>query len=128
MRASILDLRQKTRAQKKPVENGKEFHLKYSCGGGMDIEFLTQYCLLMHAHRHPSLVDHTDVMRQIDGLLAHACLSPSQSHALQDAWRHIRALTHSCVLRMRPRVVPFAEVRSVVEQVRQVWRDMMHSQ
>ena len=125
VREGVLEVRQKTRAQKKPPEDRKSFHLKHSSGGCMDIEFLVQCCVLTHARKHPSVIDYTDNMRQLDELLACGCLRPQQGLALQSAWQHLRALAHSCVLRSRPLVVPFDEVERSACSVKRVWREIM---
>ena len=125
VRKTILELRQKTRTQKKPPENQKQFHLKYSSGGSMDVEFIVQCCLLLHACRHPSIIRYTDNIRQLDALIACGCISRDHGRALQAAWQHLRAFSHSCVLRMRPPIVPFSEIESSAKLVNEIRRALM---
>lgn len=125
VRAAVLEIRQKTRAQKRAPENKKQFHLKYSSGGSMDIEFLVQCCALMYASQYPSIIRYTDNMRQLDELIACGCLQPQQGRTLQTAWQHLRAFTHSCVLRQRPSLVPFNEIENSAESVKRVWQEIM---
>ena len=123
----ILDMHKKILAQKKPKLGAQQFHLKYSPGASLDIEFLVQYCLLAHAQTHPEIIHHTDNMRQLDALVKVGVLDKQQGEVLQQAWRHWRALHHACVLRMQKPIVDQDGVADPAQVVQRIWQTIMQA-
>jgi glutamate-ammonia-ligase adenylyltransferase len=70
------------------------FDLKHDPGGMVDIEFLVQYLVLAHAHRHPSLTRNAGNIALL-GMSAELGLLPSApASEVADAYRLYRRLQH----------------------------------
>src|SRR5690606_36459458 len=54
LRAAVQEMREKIRAGH--PNHGTDFDLKHDPGGMVDIEFVTQYLVLLHARHHPELL------------------------------------------------------------------------
>jgi glutamate-ammonia-ligase adenylyltransferase len=70
------------------------FDLKHDRGGMIDIEFIVQYLILLHAHAHPCLIGNTgniNLLRELAGL---NLLSEQEAQQVGDAYRTYRALQH----------------------------------
>lgn len=65
--------------------------IKQVAGGQVDIDFLAQYLILVHAHKHPAIIlpDVADVFRQAESIGA---LNPDDAAKLVDAKRLYRDL------------------------------------
>ncbi len=90
----ILDMRRAIAAEK---GEGDRWNLKHAAGGQVDVEFLAQYLVLVHAVRHPEIVDTaTARILAVAGWLE--LLPPEDIQALSDACRLYQDLTQ--VLRL----------------------------
>jgi glutamate-ammonia-ligase adenylyltransferase len=67
LKKEVMDMRNRMRKEllKKAPDT---FDIKQGRGGMVDIEFLIQYLILLHAHRFPELVTYSDNVRQIRSL------------------------------------------------------------
>ena len=85
--ADVSEMRLRMRRELSKAGAG-QFDIKQGAGGIADIEFLVQYWVLEAAARHPCLLDHSDNIRQLEGLAAvvwhllvsHPALAMSQGH------------------------------------------------
>jgi len=126
LRQDVIQMRQKMRAEDKALSS-ELFHLKKGCGGITDIEFIVQYLLLAHAHRHPTLVHYTDNIRQLEALAAANILTQAQSQALIDAYRALRDAGHAQVLKGESALVPKVRFQAYWQPVIEIWRHIFKS-
>ncbi|MGH8312350.1 MAG: bifunctional [glutamate--ammonia ligase]-adenylyl-L-tyrosine phosphorylase/[glutamate--ammonia-ligase] adenylyltransferase, partial [Gammaproteobacteria bacterium] len=73
LKHEVADMR--ARMLKEHVQAGEGFDLKLDVGGLTDIEFLVQYWVLANAATHPTLLDWTDNIRNLEGLVATGVLT-----------------------------------------------------
>src|SRR5690606_14383371 len=88
LRAGVREMRDKIRAGH-PNHSG-DFDLKHDSGGMVDIEFITQYLVLLHSREHPELLENLGNIALL-GLAAKAGLVPGDLAArVADAYRILR--------------------------------------
>jgi glutamate-ammonia-ligase adenylyltransferase len=66
--------------------------IKHAAGGLVDIEFIAQYLQLVHAHRHPSILD-TSTARVLEKARDLRILAPEDADVLRPAVRLYHDLT-----------------------------------
>jgi [glutamine synthetase] adenylyltransferase / [glutamine synthetase]-adenylyl-L-tyrosine phosphorylase len=121
LRRAVADMRVKLR-QVNRSGNPELFDLKQDPGGIVDIEFLVQYLVLDHAHRHPEILRWTDNVRLLQSLAETGALDTTTAHLLRRAYLIYRAMAHRLNLRAQPARFPaglFAEQRRFVKRT---WR------
>ncbi|HEX5693131.1 MAG TPA: glutamine-synthetase adenylyltransferase, partial [Arenimonas sp.] len=105
LRADVLKMRRRMRGEL-DRSNAARFDLKQGDGGLVDLEFLVQALVLLHAGEHPALCEPRDtpgLLRAADaaGLLPNDALQP-----LLDAHALMVDMGLDCTLDQRPRLVP----------------------
>jgi len=93
LREEVLKMRHRMRAEL-DKSDAQQFDLKQCKGGLIDIEFLVQYLVLLHAPACPPLLKYSDNIRQLDALRDAAILSADDAGALADAYRSYRVRMH----------------------------------
>lgn len=109
-------MREKMRSELALREAGR-IDIKHVPGGLTDVEFLTQYLVLAHCHRQPSLIEWSDNWRQTDALIAAGVLGIEDGRALIGAYRDYRAWLHGRDLQKRNRLAAedqFVEQRGAI--------------
>ncbi|MGH8369360.1 MAG: bifunctional [glutamate--ammonia ligase]-adenylyl-L-tyrosine phosphorylase/[glutamate--ammonia-ligase] adenylyltransferase, partial [Gammaproteobacteria bacterium] len=96
LRHEVAEMR--ARMLKEHAHADAAFDIKLDAGGLTDIEFLVQYLVLRNAAEHPALLDWTDNIRNLDGLVAAGLLSAEQGGFLADTYRAFRRIVHRCTL------------------------------
>lgn len=97
LRKDVADMREKMRLHlDKSDENNAD--LKQTSGGITDLEFLTQYWVLLHSHQFSELTQWTDNLRILDSLAHVGIISEDENHALQQAYLFIRNQLHKLSL------------------------------
>ena len=121
--ADIISMRQRINANKAKAD----FDVKLSPGGLVDIEFLVQYLLLLHAHQHPQICAHSDNWRQLQALQQALLISPSIGARLRASWLQLRHFSHQQQLHQQPAGQLQEQRNSVINIWRQVigrhWSD-----
>jgi len=120
LRNEVLAMRQKMRS----AHSGKSplFDLKHDAGGLVDVEFLVQYLVLGHSHRHAELTGNLGniALLRIAGELG---LIPADlATASADSYRLFRRLQHRQRLADLPSRVPCEEVADARRPVLALWR------
>jgi glutamate-ammonia-ligase adenylyltransferase len=93
------------------------FDLRHAKGGMVDIEFLVQYLLLLHAHRYPELRTWTDNVRILGTLANTGIIDGETAHLLRDAYLIFRSVLHKLSLQEKPAYVSeekFEDYRKIV--------------
>ena len=99
------------------------FDLKHDRGGMVDIEFIVQYLVLAHAHRHWDLVRNWGNIALLQAAGGLRLIDATLAREVADAYRTFRAMQHRLRLNgaERARVEP-AEVESQAAAVRRLWQ------
>jgi len=98
------------------------FGLKHDPGGIVDVEFIVQYLVLGHAHRHPELTGNLGniALLRIAGELG--LIDPQQAVAAGNAYREYRRLQHAKRLSATPKApVPRDEIERHILAVNTLW-------
>ncbi|MGI4858494.1 MAG: bifunctional [glutamate--ammonia ligase]-adenylyl-L-tyrosine phosphorylase/[glutamate--ammonia-ligase] adenylyltransferase, partial [Janthinobacterium lividum] len=70
------------------------FDIKHDRGGMVDIEFIVQYLVLLHAAQHPALVRNAGNISLLNESAALGIVAAAEAAAVGDAYRRYRALQH----------------------------------
>ena len=104
VRAEIVAMRTRWRAER-DRSDAMCFDLKQGAGGLVDIEFLLQGLVLLHAARHPALLASGNSADLIAAAAAAGVLDPDHALALAQAHGALLAYAIGCTLDGRPRVM-----------------------
>ena len=124
LRTAVRDMRERMRGELSQDSPGV-FDLKQGHGGTVDIEFIIQYLVLLHAHHHPQITDHPDNLRTIEALAAANLLPGDDAKMLQLAYVSFRHAMHALALQQQPVLAKgdtFADLRAGVNQV---WQTLL---
>ncbi len=120
LREDVRNMRQKMRsALLKPQPD--IFDIKQDRGGIVDIEFLVQYLVLLHAHQYPELVTYSDNVRQIQALAETGILKENTAHILRRAYLVYRATTHRLNLREKSAQLPADAFLDIRNRIKEMW-------
>jgi len=118
LRNDVTAMRQKLRSHHGSADDD----VKYSAGGIVDLEFISQYLVLAHGKDYPALYRYSDNIRILDAAGEAGLLRADQVIALQQAYQLLRGWGHR--LTLAPARVPtesrLAEARNAVHQVWQI--------
>ncbi len=120
VRTGILDMRRRMR-ENLDKSDEEHFDLKQGEGGMVDIEFLVQYGVLVHAHAHPQLLEWTDNIRLLETLGACGVLPQADADTLANAYRRYRDAAHAQALQDAPARVSAERFASERAAVREIW-------
>lgn len=89
----------------------------------IDIEFLVQYWVLLHAHQFPDVARYSDNIRQVEALVAADVLDAETGEALMGAYRFYRHLGHQYALAEKKlEAVPVEQIGVHRAQVIALWQ------
>ena len=129
LKTEVVEMRQKMRDHlgSKNTQNTEKpvFHLKQDRGGIVDIEFMTQFNVLAHAHDHPSLTEFTDNIRILEGVEACGLMSADETESLREAYISFRSVGHRLTLQGRSNEIADDELRESRDLVATSWDKMM---
>ena len=117
----VLQMRQRM-WDEQGTQKDKGFHLKKSPGGIVDIEFIVQYLVLAHAHKHPELAVWSDNIRILDTLAESGVIDTECAAGLAETYRSMRDEIHRCTLNDLPVRVASNRFDSERELVRACWQ------
>jgi [glutamine synthetase] adenylyltransferase / [glutamine synthetase]-adenylyl-L-tyrosine phosphorylase len=124
LRADVRDMRARMRRHL-DRSTREAFDVKQGEGGLTDIEFITQYLVLRHAHAHPELAAWPDNWRQTDALVAAGVLEAGKAGALIDTYRDYRAWLHARDLQQGEGLADDSQFTAQRAAVRSLWRDLI---
>ena len=116
----VIEMREKMRTAHGPGIPGR-FDLKQDPGGIVDIEFLVQYLVLLHAADHESLVQWTDVVRLLNALALADIIDDITAHSLKQAYLIYRHFVHRLTLQEKKPVLPEKRFRELRRRVMGLW-------
>ncbi len=123
LKAEIVAMREKVRTAH-PVPDDR-FDLKHSPGGMVDVEFVVQYLVLLHAARHPGLAENLGNIALLHRAESAGLLPPGMGAAAADAYREMRRLQHRARLNEDPTALPLEHLQSQRDAVLGLWRQVM---
>jgi len=126
LRKEIREMRERMKKELLKTEPGI-FDLKQGDGGIVDIEFLVQFLVLLHAHQHPEILTWTDNVRLIRTLWDVGILDEITAYFLRKAYLTFRAAGHKRSLREMPAQVPEEHFRDLRDQVVRIWDKFMNA-
>jgi glutamate-ammonia-ligase adenylyltransferase len=104
VREQVTSMRARWRAER-DRSTASVLDLKQGAGALLDIEFLLQALVLMHAHAHPGLLADGNTVALINAAAAAGILDERQAHALAAAHADLLGRALACTLDARPRLV-----------------------
>ena len=119
--AEIVAMRERMHQHKQPAERDR-VDLKQVRGGMVDIEFMVQYWVLLHANSISSEHLYSDNIPLLGELFRLGLISGSQSQ-LAEIYQHYHHLLHASVLQNESAEVAVETVADQLQQVRQCWDD-----
>ena len=125
LKNAILEMREKMRREKPGPADA--FDIKASRGGMVDIDFLVQYLVLLHAAHVPSLADTTETLILLERLAQSGTLDSADAQKLSAAWSRYLQTEHRKKLMEQVSVVDNAEFRRCRDDVRQLWERVFHA-
>ncbi len=120
LRRRVCEMREKMLTELTGRATG--FDPKQDLGGIIDVEFLVQFLVLVHAADHPSLLHYPDTIRGLEGLEQIGVLSNEESETLSSAYRELRAAVHRSALQGTPALLEEAEFSAQRATVGEFWR------
>ncbi|MFH2099677.1 MAG: bifunctional [glutamate--ammonia ligase]-adenylyl-L-tyrosine phosphorylase/[glutamate--ammonia-ligase] adenylyltransferase, partial [Pseudomonadota bacterium] len=104
------------------------FDVKQGAGGIVDIEFIAQYLVLLHAHAHSSLTDWPDNVRILALAASKNLIPPAEAVTLREAYLALRAETHRLALQDKPALIPEDTLAEPRERVREIWGRLLEKE
>jgi glutamate-ammonia-ligase adenylyltransferase len=118
--AEVAEMRAKMRRTLQS-EQADVFDIKQGLGGIVDIEFLVQYLVLRHAHRHPEILRWTDNVRLLQSLNETGILDDTTAFGLRRAYLVFRAMVHRLNLKQQPALIRDQRFDAARQFVVQAW-------
>ncbi len=120
----VIEMREKMRTAHGPGIPGR-FDLKQDPGGIVDIEFLVQYLVLLHAADHEALVQWTDVVRLLNALALSDIIDDITAHTLKQAYLIYRHFVHRLTLQEKKPVLPEKRFMELRRRVMRMWETVV---
>jgi len=120
LQAGICDMRTRMRLQRTEPA-GEFFDIKNDPGGIVDIEFIVQFLVLLHAGRFSSLIKWTDVVRQLNSLAMAGIIDDKAAYLLKQAYLVFRFYNHRLTLQELPATLPGDQFVDMREAVVHLW-------
>ncbi|MDR9889500.1 bifunctional [glutamate--ammonia ligase]-adenylyl-L-tyrosine phosphorylase/[glutamate--ammonia-ligase] adenylyltransferase [Pseudenterobacter timonensis] len=121
LRTEVREMREKMRAHLGNKHRDR-FDIKADEGGITDIEFITQYLVLRHAHDRPKLTRWSDNVRILELLAQNGIMDEQEAQALTRAYTTLRDALHHLALQEAPGHVAQDGFSAEREQVRASWQ------
>jgi glutamate-ammonia-ligase adenylyltransferase len=121
LKQDITEMRAKINQSKSPTE-GDQRNLKSSKGCMVDIEFMVQYWVLLHANKVSSISIYSDNISVIKELFRLNLISSQQSQ-LVDIYQTYHRWLHRTVLQNNPAEIALEKIAAEVEHVNNCWNE-----
>lgn len=116
----IIEMRQKMRAAHR--FDASKFDLKHEAGGIIDVEFMVQYLVLLHAADYPVLTENLGNIALLGVLAENRLIDAELSEQVQQSYRQYRAWIHASKLQGEPAKVDKALAEQLQQPVIQLWQ------
>jgi len=126
LQKQVDEMRIKMLVQKSSRDE-KIFHLKHDRGGITDIEFMVQYMVLAHAHKHKSLCAYTDNIQLLGCLSDLEIITTDMAQQLSEIYREYRQTMHAKALHAVEAEVSSEEYIPEREIIGKYWQQVIGS-
>ncbi len=121
LRKEVLEMRQKIHDGH--VNNSDLFDIKHGKGGMVDIEFMVQYLVLVHAHQYPGLAENVGNLALLKLAAELNLLSADLAARVGNLYRTLRQIQHRMRLNNHLECrIPFSQVDTTAGQ--QLWQQL----
>jgi len=124
LKNAVLTMREKMRANLK--FDATLFDVKHEEGGIIDVEFLVQYLVLLHAKNHHELTENIGNIALLSVLAKLGYIDCNVADKVADAYRHYRKIIHSTKLQAKEAKVPRVEIDNYRSTVVQLWNKLFY--
>ena len=121
LKTDVIKMREKMRGHL-AKGNEQQFDLKQDVGAMTDIEFMTQYLVLKHAHEFTHLCDNSDNVRILTDAAKIGCITDTQKQQLIKAYIDYRSRYHVLSLDQQGRCVKREEFSEDIKNVTSIWQ------
>ena len=121
LKSSVREMRERMRQHRLSATPG-QFDIKEDIGGIVDIEFLVQYLVLLHAAATPDITRWTDNVRLLQALAESDIIDGVTAFRLRRAYLIFRAATHRLNLQERSTLVDGMRFRHMKALVQRFWQ------
>ena len=112
------------RSKMLPTHPAREDNVKYARGGVVDVEFIVQFFVLLHARQYPELLENYGNIALLDMAARRDLLSQDAAARTAAAYRHYRQVQHRQQLHGAGAVQVDDTLREHYEQVAALWRQV----
>jgi len=120
LQTDVLEMRKKIRSHKSE-KHRDVFDIKQGPGGIVDIEFLVQYLVLLHAHHVESVSTWSDNVRIMEALEKEKLLSQEDAHVLKKAYLAYRKYVHRQSLEEKQAISGQNSFKIMSDEVTRIW-------
>ena len=120
LKQDIIDMRRRM-IEANCKSDDQHYDIKLDAGGIVDIEFLVQYLVLLHAAKHPSITEPRNTEELINNLEAHKILPTEQSGRLIAIYRQYLQRSLELKLMDREVLISQKELTAERDQVKMLW-------
>ena len=122
LRKEIVEMRQKMRDGH--PNNTELFDIKHDSGGMVDIEFMLQYLVLAHAHRHPQLTANVGNLALLKMAAELGLIRSDLAESIRALYRNLRQIQHRMRLNNQSQCrIPHGEVDTRAS--RELWAELL---
>ncbi len=100
------------------------FDLKHGSGGIVDIEFLVQYLVLVHAAKWPQIIIPRSTLELLDALASTGAIDVSLASNLRETYRNYLGLEQRLKLHEKPPVIKDPDLTQPRQQIVRAWRQL----
>lgn len=120
LRTDVVSMRKKMRDNlAKDIE--AMFDLKQGLGGIADIEFITQYLVLTHAHEHGELTQECANIDLFELFAQFNIITQPQAEQLTRHYLHLRSIYHELTLQRQDKLADNEGVKQLTTEIQQIW-------
>ena len=124
LRAEVVAMRDKL-FDAHPNSSGR-FDIKHDRGGLIDVEFIVQYLVLGHAHRHAELTGNIGNLALLKLAARLGLIAENEALAAHDAYRRLRQLQHAMRLQGEKYArVEAATLEPEIAAVKKLWASVL---
>jgi [glutamine synthetase] adenylyltransferase / [glutamine synthetase]-adenylyl-L-tyrosine phosphorylase len=120
LKEEVKSMREKMRKEHRSLETDI-FDIKQDPGGVIDIEFIVQFLILLHASQFPVLTQWTDLVRQLNTLALTRIIDDRTAYILKQSYLVFRYCIHRLTLEEKPALLPKDRFTELREKVKRIW-------
>lgn len=118
----VVTMREKMRSSH--PAHASLFDVKQHAGGIIDVEFMVQYLVLLHARSYPQLTENIGNIGLLHVMGGLGLITPAQADAVANAYRSYRKIIHSTKLQGKDAKVALAEIETERACVIALWQQL----